>query len=268
MGQIEIGADTHEPQRVALYKGTVALLRAYGNIADELHEAGYSEAEITHIKKKLDDYVKLRETIRLASGETLDLKPYEADMRHLIDTYIEAKEACRISSFENIGLLDLIVQSGIGKAAAELGGSKETVAETIENNVRRKIIEEQLTNPAYYSRMSELLDEIIQRRREKALAYEEFLQEIGTLINQVVEGKADDTPKSLNTPGKRALYDNLGQSEALALEVHEAVMSTRPNDWRGFQPREQVIKAALYGILNDVDQVKAIFTIIKAQPEY
>ncbi len=269
-GNTEIADDlaTHEPQRVALYKGTVALLRAYGNIADELHEAGYSEAEITHIKKKLDDYVKLRETIRLASGETLDLKPYEADMRHLIDTYIEAKEACRISSFENIGLLDLIVQSGIGKAAAELGGSKETVAETIENNVRRKIIEEQLTNPAYYSRMSELLDEIIQRRREKALAYEEFLQEIGTLINQVVEGKADDTPKSLNTPGKRALYDNLGQSEALALEVHEAVMSTRPNDWRGFQPREQVIKAALYGILNDVDQVKAIFTIIKAQPEY
>ncbi|EQD69081.1 hypothetical protein B1A_07040, partial [mine drainage metagenome] len=27
--------------------------------------------------------------IRMASGETLDLKAYEADMRHLIDTYIE-----------------------------------------------------------------------------------------------------------------------------------------------------------------------------------
>ena len=269
-GNTEIADDlaAHEAQRVALYKGTVALLRAYGNIADELPEAGYSEAEVAHIKRKLDDYVKLRETIRRASGETLDLKPYEADMRHLIDTYIEAKEARRISTFETIGLLDLIVQSGIGKAAAELGGNNETVAETIENNVRRKIIEEQLTNPAYYSRMSELLDEIIQRRREKALAYEEFLQEIAALVNQVVQGKADDTPKSLNTPGKRALYDNLGQSEALALNVHEAVMGARPNDWRGFLPREQVIKAALYAILKDVDQVNAIFAIIKAQPEY
>ncbi|MFI4921867.1 MAG: hypothetical protein ACHQAZ_09540, partial [Gammaproteobacteria bacterium] len=47
--------------------------------------------------------------IRKASGESLDLKPYEADMRHLIDTYIEADEPRKISPFDNIGLMELIV---------------------------------------------------------------------------------------------------------------------------------------------------------------
>ena len=74
---------------MALYKATVALVRAYANISDELEEAGYNAADITRLKRDLDRYLNLREIIRKASGETIDLKAYEADMRHLIDTYIE-----------------------------------------------------------------------------------------------------------------------------------------------------------------------------------
>ncbi|MGC8732133.1 MAG: type I restriction endonuclease subunit R, partial [Halothiobacillaceae bacterium] len=269
-GNTELPDDlaAHEPQRVALYKATVALLRAYGNIADELSEAGYGAAAIGSIKRRVEDAVKLREAIRLASGETLDLKPYEADMRHLLDTYIEAKAARKISPFESIGLLDLIVKSGIETVSEEMGSNHDAIAETIENNVRRKIIEEQLTNPAYYARMSELLGEIIQRRREKALAYEQYLNAVETLVTQVMEGKTDDTPKSLDTPGKRALFDNLDHHETLALQVHQAVMAARPSDWRGVLPREQVVKQALHGVLQDVDKVNAVFGIIKAQPEF
>ncbi len=48
-----------------------------------------------------------------ASGETIDMKPYEADMRHLIDTYIEADEPRKISPFDGMPLLELLVRSGI-----------------------------------------------------------------------------------------------------------------------------------------------------------
>jgi type I restriction enzyme R subunit len=141
-----------EPQRVALYKAVVALVRAYANIADEMEPAGYTAADIARIKGGLDHYLALREIIRKASGETLDLKAYEADMRHLIDTYIEAAEPRKISPFDNIGLLDLIVSSRIGKAIENLPkglkGNKDAVAETIENNVRVKIVKEALTDPA------------------------------------------------------------------------------------------------------------------------
>ena len=114
-GNTEIPSDLQErePHRVALYKATVALVRAYGNIADELTGAGYADADIARIKDQLGHYLKVREIIRKASGESLDLKAYEADMRHLLDTYIEADEPRKISPFDNMGLLELIVKTGI-----------------------------------------------------------------------------------------------------------------------------------------------------------
>ncbi len=59
-------------------------------------------ADITRIKQQLDHFLNVREIIRKASGETLDLKAYEADMRHLLDTYIEADEPRKISPFDNM----------------------------------------------------------------------------------------------------------------------------------------------------------------------
>ena len=202
-GNTEIPSDLQErePQRAALYKATVALVRAYANIADELEAAGYSSADIVRIKRQLDHYVNVREIIRKASGESLDLKAYEADMRHLIDTYIEADEPRKISPFDNMTLLELIVKTGIANAiATKLGALKannSAVAETIENNVRSKIIKEQLTDPAYYEKMSALLDEIIAARKAKAIEYEEYLKRIAALGNQgrsrTVGGDAEST---------------------------------------------------------------------------
>ncbi|CAG1013068.1 Type-1 restriction enzyme R protein [Anaerolineales bacterium] len=260
----------HEPQRVALYKGVVALIRAYANIADELEAAGYSAEDIARIQRTMDEYLRLREIIRRASGETLDLKAYEADMRHLINTYIEADVPRKISPFDNIGLLELIAKTGILDAVNGLSGlmkgNRDAVAEAIENNVRSKIIKEQLTDPAYYEKMSALLDEIIAARKAKAIEYEEYLRRIGLVSTHVQAGRSDETPSRLDTPGKVALWNNLGQDEELALKVDAAVKSVRPNSWRGYQPKENIIKATLLPLLgNSVEEVERIFKIIYQQ---
>jgi len=278
----------HEPQRVALYKSTVTLIRAYANIADELEAAGYSAADVERIKHALDEYLRLREIIRRAAEETLDLKAYEADMRHLIDTYIEADEPRKISPFENIGLLELVTKLGILDAIKEglggLKGNREAIAETIENNVRSKIIKEQLTDPAYYEKMSTLLDEIIAARKAKAIDYEEYLRRIGEIAVNVEKGHSDETPVQLNTPGKRALYNNLKKptvpsddrvaDEAgaygdpvltLALLIDETVHRVKPDQFRGHQAKENEIKRALLPLLgNDLAEVERIFKIISA----
>lgn len=75
---------------------------------NRLPQAGYTEIQIANIKQDLNRNLKLREIIRQASGETIDLKAYEADMRHLIDTYIEADAPKAISDFGEIGLLELM----------------------------------------------------------------------------------------------------------------------------------------------------------------
>jgi type I restriction enzyme, R subunit len=291
-GNTEIPQDlaAHETQRVALYKATVALVRAYANVADELGKAGYDDAEIKRINQTLDNYVKLRETIRNASGENLDLKAYEADMRHLIDTYIEADEPRKISPFDGMPLLELIVKTGIGNAINSLPKgmkeNKDAIAETIENNVRRKIIKEHLNDPAYYDKMSTLLDEIIAARKAKAIEYEEYLRQIAELSKQVQTGQSEDTPAQLNTNGRRAIYNNLkhknnytaaepqakyGNTDdmiELAIKIDETVKRTRHDGWRGIQAREQVIKKGLFEHLQNISEVERIFLIIKQQKEY
>jgi type I restriction enzyme R subunit len=211
--------------------------------------------------------------IRQASGETIDLKAYEADMRHLIDTYIEASEPQAISQFGEIGLLDLIVKSGIADAINNLPkgikDSPQAIAETIANNVRSKIIKDHLNDPAFYDKMSDLLTEILDNLRQNQIDYEEFLKQIADVAKRVQLGTVADTPPSLTTPGKRALYNNLGNDEALALLVHDTVLRVKPNAFRGNQIKERVIKAALLPLLNNSQaEVERIFLIIAAQNEY
>jgi len=182
------------------------------------------------------------------------------------------------------------VKTGIADAiASQLGGLKgnrTAIAETIENNVRNVIIRDRLTDPAFYEKMSTLLDEIISARKAKAIEYEEYLRRMGELTKNVTKGHSDETPTQLDTPGKRALYNNLikptqGISEQAGtylvdgdsalkrtLEIDTAIKKARPDDWRGIQAREQVVKAALYDVLKDVDEVERIFKIIFQQHEY
>jgi type I restriction enzyme R subunit len=140
-----------------------------------------------------------------------------------------------------------------------LKGNRNAIAETIENNVRKKIIKEHLNDPAFYEKMSALLDEITADRKARAIEYEEYLKRIAELAKRVQAGQAEETPEKLDTPGKRALYNNLDKSEDLALRIDAAVKKVRPDGWRGVQAREQVIKAALYEVLQDVAEVERIF---------
>lgn len=292
-GNTEIADDlkAREPRRVALYMAVVALVRAYANLADELEAAGYTPAQIDDLKALQKHYLNLREIIRKAAGETLDLKPYEADMRHLIDTYIEAQAPRKISPFDGIGLLDLIVKTGIADAIAErlgdMKGNKESIAETIENNVRSKILKEQLTDPAYFAKMSALLDEIIRLRKEKAIEYEDYLARIADVAKKVSTGKADDTPTQLKTAGQLALYNNIkdyvaadavhepeapyaGKTVALdtALKLDDAIKAKRPDGWRGVVAKEQLVKQAMFDVLKDIKEVNRLFPIVFAQKEY
>ncbi len=298
-GNTEIPTDLEakEPRRSALYKATVALTRAYAAISDELMAAGYNEDEIRKIKHQVDHYLKLREIIRNASGEYLDLKPYEADMRHLIDTYIEADEPRTISPFDDLSLLELIVKTGIAEAISQkLGGlknNKDAIAETIENNVRRKIVKDHLNDPAYFEKMSKLLKEIITTRKANAIEYEKYLIRIAELVKKVENGQDEHIPEVLKkNPALRALYNNLKPKETsaapqliaaeaaspwdvsgdpvlrLAQTIDETVRRVKPDAFRGIKPREMVIKRALFDILHDEAEVERIFLIIKAQKEY
>ncbi|WP_212001176.1 type I restriction endonuclease subunit R [Chitinophaga sp. HK235] len=273
-GNTELPEDLKKREflRQELYKKTVAFIRAYANLADNMDAAGYSTSEIHHIEWRLKFYTNLREAIKNASGEKLDMKDYEADMRHLIDNYLQADEPRKISEFESFSLLEIITKVGLEKAQETLPGSirknKDAMAETIENNVRTKIVKEHLTDPVFFEKMSLLLSEIIKQRKAKAISYEEYLKEIATLARQVQEGKTSDTPRELDSPAKIVLYHHFDKNVEKAMMVHEAVTVYAPSGWKGDLAKENRIKEEIYKRLKDFDATVKVFEVIREQAEF
>jgi len=262
----------NEPKRLSLYKLVAALVRAYANLASEMPEAGYSSAEAEAIKVEVTFYENLRNEVKLHSGDAIDLKQYEPAMRHLIDAYIRAEESEKVSAFDDLSLIQLIVERGADAVKALPDGikkNKEAVAETIENNVRKLIIDEHPINPKYYEKMSQLLDALIKQRRQEALDYREYLERIVELTKKVKNpATAYSYPPALDTPAKRALYDNLDKKEALAIAVDRAVRERRQDDWRSNLFKVKKVRLAIKEALQKDELVETILELVKNQNEY
>jgi len=266
----------NEPKRVELYKSVAALVRTFGNLANEMTEAGYSDAEAAAIKTEVAHYANVRDEVKLGAGEDVDFKQYEAGMRHLLDTYISAKPSETLSNFEETGLIDLIVKLGAGaidKLPEGIRKDPESVAETITNNMRKLIIDERPMNPKYYGRMSELLDALLEERRQGALDYKAYLAK---LLDQAAQlGKGEGTgveyPDWANNGARRALFDFFIPDPHLAIEIDTAVRHSKPDSWVGNAIKEKKVKRAIAKELPvgfDTVRFDELFELVKARNEY
>jgi type I restriction enzyme R subunit len=196
-------------------------------------------------------------------------------MRHLLDMYIRADSSELLMDFEELGLIELIVEKGedaLDGLPEGIKNNPEAMSETIENNMRKTIIDENPVNPKYYERMSELLDAIIEERRKQAISYQEYLEKIKDLARKVVKPQGDTKnpyPSSIDTAAKRALFDNLDSDEVLASKIDMAIRYTKKADWVGdrFKEREvaNAIREESAGYDVDIDNV---LELAKNQLEY
>ena len=261
----------NEPKRVDLYKAVAAVTRRYGNLANEMEAAGYTAAEAAAIQHEIAHYAAVRDEVKLGAGENIDFKQYEAGMRFLLDTYIQADASEAVADFEDKGLIELIVQMGesaLGKLPRGIRSDPNAVAETIANNVRRVIIDEHALNPRYYERMSALLDDLIKQRHQEALSYKDYLEQLIALAGQVGRGDSGAYPPWATNGARRALLD-FGLSEDQAVAVDQAVMQTKPDQWLGNAMKERRVKRAIRAALPEgYEELADLFNLIKARDEY
>ncbi len=286
----------NEPKRITLYKLVAAYLRAYANLANEMVDGGFSLAEAEEIRNEVDHYEKVRQEVKLASGDYVDLKMFEPAMRHLLDTYIRAEESEKLSAFDDLTLVQLIVErgeAGLDELPEGLRNDQEAMAETIENNVRRLIIDEMAVNPKYYEKMSQLLDALIVQRKQEALNYKAYLARIVELSKQVSQPETQSSyPAVISSGALRSLYDNLEDPDIMPLEVRErpahygsgpvvddratralaldrAIRAVKKADWRGNRFKEREVRNAIRSELGEAESlVDKIFEIVKNQREY
>lgn len=263
----------NEPKRVELYKSVAAVTRAYANIANEMTAAGYTEAEAAAIKSEIAHYIDVRAEVKLGAGEDVDFKQYEAGMRFLLDTYIQAIASETVSYFDDTGLIDLIVKLGAGaidKLPSGIRNSPEAVSETIINNMRKVIIDERAMNPKFYDKMSELLDAIIEERRKAAIEYEEFLAKILEAAKQLGTKESDTKyPDWAANGAQRAVVDFLWPRDDIALVLDYEVRQSKPEAWVGNRMKERVVRNAIEcAVGTDFDQIEELFDLVKARDEY
>ena len=279
-----------EALRVSFYKAVALFARAYAELAQDLTEAGYSDAEAAALQKEVEFYAEARLAIKKHADEELDIKPFEADMRHLINTYIQADPAAELGALSELSLTERIIKTGIHDAIAQKLNkkgtlSKNAIAEGIINNVRQTIIRAQLTDPMFYAQMSKLLDDLIQQSRTDTTAYEEFLRQAEDLVQRLAAGQpAAGIPATLYGQHEATvLFNNLASiavtsfhyptadqdKAALALKIDCAVREHAPAGWYGDPVRENKVLNALFPLLErDRTATQALFEIIKQQPGY
>lgn len=133
-------------------------------------------------------------------------------------------------NFEALSLIELIVEKGTDAVKAyqeSICKNLEALAETIENNIRKIIVDENPINLKYYENISALLDGVIELRRQKAIEYQEFLERIRELSRNVIRPQQTTShyPPSMDTSSKRAVYDNFGKDEELKSTMRFVTLS-------------------------------------------
>ena len=281
----------NEKKRQAQYRLTASFVRAYADLANDMASAGYSVAEARDIAGEVAHWEKVRGEIQLASGDLVDLKRYEPAMRHLLDTYIRAEETEVLSTFEDLTLVQLLVERGptaIDSLPSGLRNDRTATAEAIVNNVRRLIIDERPTNPQYYERMSKLLDDLVRQRKQEAIDYEDFLRELSALSKRVTEPAAERYPRQISTAPLRAFYDefratpgleHLGLglelrettddlAATLAEQVDRSIRQVKKAEWRGNPFKEKEVRNAILLPIPKASLADRLFEIVKAQSDY
>ncbi|MBJ6981670.1 HsdR family type I site-specific deoxyribonuclease [Luteimonas sp. MC1572] len=286
-----------EPLRISFYKLVTAFVRAWADIGSELASTGYDDAKIARLEKEVAFYAEMRAAIKNHSGEEFDVKPFEGDMRDLLNRYVKADDARALGDMGDLSLVDLIVKTGIHDAIAQKlnakGASNKAVAEGIINNVRKAIIQERLTDPRFFTEMASLLEDLIQQSHDDAKDYEEFLKQAEALARKLAAHASggEQAPEALHgRPEAIVVYRNLPdilarpvdakhvaqvatlhESELIskAVQIDTAMRESVPADWKGNQIKEQVVRSTLLGLVDgDRAAMLRLFELVKNQAGY
>ena len=269
-GMSEDADEIYTRLRGKLYRLVSILVRAFAEAKPYMVDI-CTAFEWKNYEEKVRFYIELKQIIGNKSGDFLDLKAYEPDMRKLIDNYIIASDSIKVGEFDDLTLLDFVNDQGNTMTAGHsTSGQRQSAAEAIENNIRRKMVERVTVNPKYYEKMSAILEELIEERKQGVASYKELLEKYINLAKDVDYPEENEAyPESIRkSRALQALYDNVGEDEELAIRLHDAVMRSKMNGFRGDTIKENRIKRAMLVILKEDSEMERLFKIIKKQEEY
>ena len=263
-------------KRDKLYKLVSNLVRKYIDIANDIYTAGFTQDEAAKIKEQVDSFNDLKDEIKLKSGDAIDLKMYDPAMRQLIDAYVRADDSEELLVFNDTSFLDLVAIAGenaFGKLPKGIRNNPRSIAETLQANMRKVFIYERPNNPAYYDKLSDILQKLINEVKQGKTDYKEHIKKLIELVQSNKNKTQFTYPEKIRTDAQKALYDNLDKDEELTLAVHNSILTNAMDGWKdGIPPtktkkvRRAIAKAMM--LQENDGKVTDILNIAKVQEEY
>lgn len=270
-------------RRNTLYVLVSSLTRSFMNCCEKLVvDYKYTEPEVSDIRSEILEYTKIKKLVKLASCDYIDLKPYEADMRYILDTYIKAEDSKVISELGNMSLVELLINKtstiSVDSIIKELSNDSTAQAEVIENNLQHEIVKKISSNDVYYGKLSEMLLKLIEERKIGAICYEEYLKQVLELAQSIIhpEDNSDYSDNIKDSAAKRAIYDSISDNENFVIDIHNTILMAITPDWKTNTQKKRKIQRAInlklieYGYEEeDADKItNDIFELIWRYEEY
>lgn len=263
----EVWIEKNLQKRTILYNSIKLLERIYADLASEIDKV-YTEEEAKAVYKRVHDYEQLRTALMLRSGDTVDLKMYDAEMRSLIDRYVSADSSETIDDLSQMSFLDIIKREidGTGDMKKRCGGERGS-AEAMIHNTRHYLNRSKTSNANLYKRLSVRLQKLLEEMRQEKIEYAEFLQKIKEINEELLNGGIISDPR-INTMAKKALFDNLGEDADLALSVYDAINVSYAQGFRQNPAFQVRMKKAIRSKLKDTEfSVDDIWNIVISHRE-
>lgn len=199
------------------------------------------EQQIKRYKEDLRFFHNLKASVQRRYAEVIDYKEYEPRIQKLLDTYVTSDEIVQITPLVNIFNIPE------REAALEAVQGDAAKADVIAHQTKRTITEKMDEDPAFYTKFSRMLGDVIEEFQKKRLSEAEYLRKTRGIMEAVVNRTDDDVPQSLKGRDvARAFYGVLQDSLSsamgdgavtkevaalLGLKVDEIIIKHRIVDW-------------------------------------
>ena len=152
--------------RLGRLRKTLNLASSLDNVYNRI------EDEIKLYEKDCRFYEDLRDVVKLRYGDSIDNRDLEPQLQKLMDQHVAAEDVSMIT-----GRVDLLDKSELQKEIARLG-SPASKADAIRSRIARSIDNSYQRDPYYYKKFSEMIDETLNKYRERRISEKEYLEQM------------------------------------------------------------------------------------------
>ena len=234
-------------KRLTLFSRTWQWAKSNAKFQDETSE---------ETKKRYDGdlkmFVGLRAAVKQRYGETVDYSHYEKQLENMVNQSVSADQVKVI-----IEQADIFNHESF---EAEINSVKGDVAraDVISSRMRRNLSEKIEENPAFYKKLSELIEETIKAHREKRISDAQYLAKMKDYLNKMQGKNKDDYPKNIrNNDNAKAYFGILKESVSLdmnilsgiSLEIDSSIEKYKIRDWVHNRDIQNTMMTDIEGIL-------------------